>query len=89
MATPDAIPTTPDTGAFVGICWVMPPSQPDDAVQAINATMQKRVVDRLDGTDALYLIETGLLLLPNQIIVTLTHGGQANLFVCDSMQVNQ
>lgn len=87
MATRDAIPTTPNTGAFTGRCWVMPTTRPEVAAEAINDSMQRKVVDVMGNT--LILLQTGLILLDRQIVVILTHGGQANLFVCDSMEVNQ
>ena len=79
--------TTAQTGAFVGRLWTFPPSDPNATATAINETMQRRVIDW--GAQGLYLTDTGLVLQNNQIVVTLVHGGQANLFVCDSMEVNQ
>jgi hypothetical protein len=87
MATADAIPTPPETGAFKGCCFVLPASDPEATAESINTIMGKRVVDAVG--DTLVLIETRLLLLPRQIIVLLTHGGQANLYVCDTMEVHQ
>ncbi len=87
MATLDQIPTTPNTGAFTGRCWVMPLSDVDVGVAQINEAMRQRVVEPIGNT--VILTQTGLILLDRQILVILTHGGQANLFVCDSMEVNQ
>lgn len=87
MATRDSIPTAPETGAFKGCCFVMPPGDAADTADSINTIMGKRVADGVG--DTIVLIETGLVLLPRQIVVCLTHGGQANLFVCDTMEVHQ
>ena len=87
MATRDQIAQTPQTGGFAGRCWVMPPSHPDKAIEDINNAMQQEAATLVG--DTIVLKQTGLVLVPNQIIVILTHGTRANLFVCDSMEVNQ
>ena len=82
--------TVPDlrtTAAFNGRCWVMPVSDVEQAVDQINHAMNRTVVGKADGT--LFLIDSGLLLMDRQIVVILTHGGTATLYVCDSLEVNQ
>ena len=88
MATRDALTFPPQTGGFKGYCWVLPPSgEPRDVAEQINDLMTTEAV--ILAGDRLVLKQTGLMLQDRQIITILIHGGQANLYVCDSMEVHQ
>lgn len=75
--------------AFRGTCWVLPGSDPQSVADQVNAMMQEEVLTVSDDGLRLFLIQSALTLVDNQIIMVLTHGGRANLFVCDSIEVHQ